>query len=159
MMAEPRFLEDFDMGEIFETESRRVEAEEIVRFAEQHDPQPFHMDEEAARGHPLFRGLSASGFHTLSITHDLILRRDIGHAWGLIGKGIDRLRWKRPVRPGDILRVIGRVVAIERNPEQPYGNLQVAIETINQDAQPVMTMIVNTVVPSRLALAPAKAAA
>lgn len=158
-MAKPRFLEDFAIGETFETGERRIEGDEMVQFARLHDPQPFHLDEEAAKRHPVFRGLSGSGFQTMVVTHLLILEREIGHAWGLIGKGIDRLRWKRPVRPGDTLRVVGTVVSIERNEDQPYGSLEVAVETLNQHGEPVMTMTVNTIVPSRQALAPARQAA
>jgi acyl dehydratase len=153
-MAEPRYLEDFSIGEQFETGSHLVNLADAVAFAEQHDPQGFHTDEEAARAHPVFRGLSTSGYYTLLVTHRLIFERDIGHAWGLIGKGIDSLRWTQPVRPGDRLRVVGEVVSTERHPAQRFGTLRVRIETRNQGDEAVLTMIVNTIVPSRVALEP-----
>lgn len=153
-----RYLEDFQVGEQFETASHRVELGEAIAFAEAHDPQPFHTDELAAKWHPIFRGLSISGFQTLTITHRLIFDLAIGHAWGLVGKGIDRLRWKRPVRPGDSLRVVGTVAAVTRDPRQPFGSLEVEITTFNQHGEPVLTMVVDTIVPSRGVLETARAA-
>lgn len=158
-MTEPRYLEDFRFGETFETDSYRITFDEAVGFAEVHDPQSFHIDEAEAQAHPIFGGLSASGFFTMSVTHRLILDAEIGHAWGLIGKGIDKLRWPRPVRPGDTLHVRGRVIGVSRDPRQPFGIVQVAVETLNQDGDAVMSMTVHTVVPSRVALVQQKAAA
>ncbi len=157
-MAAPRYLEDFEVGEIFETASHRIELGEAIGFAQAHDPQPFHTDELAAKWHPIFRGLSTSGYHTLLVTHKLIFDLDIGHAWGLVGKGIDKLRWKRPVRPGDTLRVVGRVAAISRDPSQQFGSLEVTVTTLNQNEEVVLTMTVNSIVPSRDVLETARAA-
>lgn len=157
-MAQPRYLEDFAVGERFETASHRVDLADAIAFATAHDPQPFHTDELAAKWHPIFRGLSISGFQTLTVTHRLIHDLDIGHAWGLVGKGIDRLRWKRPVRPGDSLRVVGTVAAVTRDPGQPFGSLLVEITTLNQQGEPVLTMTVNSIVPSRDVIETARAA-
>ena len=151
-MTEPKFFEDFAFGETFQTATHRIIRSEAVAFAEQNDPQAFHTDVASAEQHPLFRGLSASGFFTMSVTHRLILQQEIGHAWGLIGKGIDKLRWPRPVRPGDTLSVRGRVIGMSKDPRQPFGIVQVAVETLNQLGEPVMTMVVHTVVPSRTAI-------
>jgi acyl dehydratase len=157
-MNAPRYLEDYRAGETFETGSYAVTAEEAIAFARDHDAQSFHIDAEAAAAHPVFQGLSASGFFTLSVTHRLILSAGTGQAWGMIGKGIDKLRWPRPVRPGDVLRTKGEVVSVSRDPAQPFGIVQVEIQTLNQHDKPVLTMTVQTVVPVRAA-APAKTAA
>jgi acyl dehydratase len=152
-MAEPRFFEDFRFGETFETGTHEVTLDEMVAFARLHDPQSFHTDAAAAERHPVFRGLSASGYYTMTVTHRLILALDPGHAWGLVGKGIDRLRWPRAVRAGDVLKVRGTVTGLSRDPRHPFGILETAIETLNQHDEPVLTMTVQAVVPSRIAAA------
>ena len=151
-MATPKYFEDFRFGETFETERYEVTLDEMIAFARLHDPQSFHVDPEAAERHPVFHGLSASGFYTMTVTHRLVLARDIGHAWGLIGKGIERLRWPRPVRAGDVLRVRGTVSGLTRDPRQPFGVVAAAIETLNQRDEPVLTMEVQAVVPSKSAV-------
>jgi acyl dehydratase len=153
-MAYPRHLEDFRVGERFETGAHALTLEEVIGFAAEHDPQYFHTDPVRAKAHPLFRGLAASGFQTMTITHRLILALDMGHAWGLIGKDIRELRWRRPVRPGDTLRVRGLVIDVNRDPERPFGTVTTAVETLNQDDEPVMTFIVDAVLPARLAAEP-----
>jgi acyl dehydratase len=157
--ARPRYLEDFAVGEAFETASRRVELDEIVAFAKVHDPQYFHTDPERARTHPVFRGISASGFLTLTITHRLILAVGRGQAWGLIGKGLQELRWRRPVRPGDTLRVQGLITSVTRDPAHGYGIVATAVETLNQRGETVMSFTVEGIVPARDAMAPAARAA
>ena len=158
-MTDPRYIEDFAAGETFETDAYTVPLEEALAFARAHDPQSFHTDPAAARAHPVFQGLALSGFHTMAITHRLILARRIGHAWGLIGKGVDALRWRRPVRPGDTLSVRGRIAAIHHEPGHPVGTLEVEIETLNQRGEAVMSFVVQSVVPSRLAAGAARRAA
>jgi acyl dehydratase len=158
-MARPRYFEDFALGEPFATANHQVTLEEAIAFAAEHDPQYFHTDPERARGHPVFQGISASGFLTMTITHRLILEQDIGHAWGLVGKGIERLRWHRPVRPGDTLTVRGAIVGAERDPAQPFGVLTTDVETLNQRGERVMSFTVAAIVPSRDVLAPSAAAA
>ena len=147
-MTKPRYFEDFRFGETFLTGNYEVTLEEAIAFAEAHDPQPFHTDVHEARHHPLFRGLSASGLFTMSVTHRLILTAGLGNAWGLIGKGIDNLRWPIPVRPGDRLLVEGRVIGLSRDPAKPIGTIQTEVRTLNQDGEAVMTMVVHAVVPS-----------
>ena len=153
-----RYLEDFAVGETFETGSYTLTLEEMIDFARIHDPQYFHTDVGRAAAHPVFRGISASGFLTVSVTHRLILATDPGHAWGLVGKGMDSLRWKRPVRPGDTLRARGTVAAILREPAQPFGTLVTDVETLNQRDEKVMSFTVNAVVPARAAADLRKAA-
>jgi acyl dehydratase len=146
-----RFLEDFTVGEPFETATHTLTLEQLIAFSRLHDPQYFHIDPEAARDHPFFCGITASGFQTMTITHRLILALDIGHAWGLIGKGMEALRWRRPVRPGDTLRARGRVTRVERDPHHPFGIVATDIETVNQQGETVLSFTVNAVVPVRQA--------
>jgi acyl dehydratase len=157
--ARPRYVEDFRIGELFETGTHQVALEEIVAFAEVHDPQYFHIDPERARAHPVFQGISASGFLTMTITHRLILAAGTGQAWGLIGKGLHELRWRRPVRPGDTLRVRGLITSVTRDPAQPYGVVATAVETLNQHDQTVLSYIVDGIVPARERISPAARAA
>ncbi len=147
----PRFFEDFAQGEAFETGSHLLTQEEVLAFSALHDPQYFHADPVRAPAHPMFRGLTASGFQTMTVTHRLILALDIGHAWGLVGRGIERLRWRRPVRPGDTLRARGSIVRLERDPAQPFGIVATEVETLNQRGGTVLSFTVDALVPSKLA--------
>ena len=148
-MGELRYFEDFRVGETFATDSYQVTLMEAVEFAKAHDPQAFHVDQKDAEAHPLFRGLSASGLLTMSVTHRLVVAAGLNYAWGLIGKGIDNLRWLLPVRPGDVLRVEGRVIGHSRDPDRPVGTIQVAVNTLNQEGEAVMAMVTHCVVPRR----------
>lgn len=149
-MTPHRYIEDFRVGESFATACHTVNEAEALAFAGLHDPQPFHVDQNEARGHPIFRGLALSGFHTMAITHRLILDCKLGHAWGLIGKGIRRLRWNRPVRPGDTLHAWGQVLSVHHDPGRTAGTMDVEIVTLNQKREAVMTFAVTLVVPSRV---------
>ena len=99
------FLEDFAVGQTFRTAVFRVTADDIQRFAREFDPQPFHLDETAAR-QSIFGGLAASGWHTAAVTMKLVVASELSPANGIIGMGFDELRWPRPVRPGDELHVV-----------------------------------------------------
>ena len=153
-MAYPRHLEDFRVGDRFETGTHTLTLEEMIGFAAEHDPQYFHTDPVQAKAHPVFQGLSASGFQTMTITHRLILAVEIGHAWGLIGKGLKALRWHRPVRPGDTLRARGHISTIDRDPDQPFGIVTTEVETLNQNGERVMSFAVDGVVPARAGAVP-----
>lgn len=142
-----RYLEDFAVGDTFQTATQTITQEEAVGFAELYDPQDFHTDDIKALDHPVFQGLSLSGLLTMSITHRLIVTHGMNLAWGLVGKGIDQLRWFYPVRPGDTLQVRGRVLDIVANPAKGVGTQEVLIETVNQHAQVVLSFVVTIVVP------------
>jgi acyl dehydratase len=107
--------EDFPVGLVIETTGMTLSKEDMVAFARQFDPQPFHVDEDAAR-HSQYGGLIASGWHTAAVAMrlycDAVLRRAASHG----SPGVENLRWLRPVRPGDTLRV--RVVVIEARPSR-----------------------------------------
>jgi acyl dehydratase len=106
-----RYLEDFAAGQMYGSGWLRVEQERMKTFAEEFDPQPFHLDEEAARD-TIFRGLAASGWHTAALTMRLLVESELKPVGGIIGIGFDEFRWPHPVRPGDELRTSrnGKVV-------------------------------------------------
>ncbi len=113
-----RYLEDFEPGQTFRSGRIRIDAERIKSFAAEFDPQPFHLDERAAAD-SIFRGLAASGWHTAAITMRLLVDSDLKLAGGIVGAGFDELRWPRPVRPGDELRVESEVLEIRASKSRP----------------------------------------
>jgi acyl dehydratase len=145
-----RYLEDFSVGEIYQGSTRiRVEPARIKQFAAEFDPQPFHLDEAAAAA-SFFGGLAASGWHTAAITMRLLVDSDLAPAGGIIGAGFDELRWPRPVRPGDELRVSTEVLEIRPSKSRPQqGMVKVRTTTLNQEDQPVQVSVGNLVVPRR----------
>jgi len=145
-----RYLDDFVVGEIYRTSGRkRVTAEEIKRFAQEYDPQPFHLDEAAARG-SFFGELAASGWHTAGMTMRLLVDSDFKAANGLIGAGFEDLRWPRPVRPGDELRVETEVLEVRASNSRPdIGLVKVRMTTLNQNGEAVQIGVCNLVVPTR----------
>src|SRR3954470_24794091 len=106
MMAEAAtlYLEDLAVGQTYRSGNVTVDPARLKSFAAEFDPQPFHLDEQAA-GASVFGGLVASGWHTAALTMRLLVEGDLKVAGGLVGAGVDELRWPRPVRPGDTLRV------------------------------------------------------
>jgi acyl dehydratase len=144
-----RFLEDFAIGETFVSASARVTAPEIVAFARSFDPQIFHLDEQAARD-GFFGELVASGWHTGAITMRLFVESGFLREIGIVGLGVDELRWTAPVRPDDELHVRCEIIEVRHHLHKPdRGVLRVRVETINQNGLTVMTQIPNLVVPAR----------
>lgn len=143
------YLEDYSPGQTFGSGRLRVEAEAIVRFATEFDPQPFHLDDAAARD-TLFKGLAASGWHTAALTMRLQVDSEITPAGGMIGAGIDELRWPRPVRPGDELHLHSEVLEVRVSTSRPtQGMIKVRTTTLNQEDEPVQISIANLVVPCK----------
>lgn len=143
------FLDDFAVGETFETAELTISAEESFAFARAFDPQPFHLD-AAAANRSVFGELTCSGWHTTAVTMRLVVESGVMRETGIIGSGIDELRWLAPVKPGDTLRVRGEVVErihSERRPDR--GTLRVRLETLNQHDVVVMSQIANLVMPAR----------
>jgi acyl dehydratase len=140
----PVYLEDFHAGDVAETPARRVSREEIVAFAREFDPQPFHVDEEAAKRSP-FGGLVASGWHTASLCMRMVVDHALASdgATGSLGSpGVDELRWLRPVRPGDSLTVRIEVLEVLPSRSKPdRGLVKLRYTMRNQDGEEVMTMI------------------
>lgn len=144
-----RFLEDFTAGQKFGSGRLRVEAERVKRFAAEFDPQPFHLDEEAAR-RSLFRGLAASGWHTAAMTMRLLVESELRPAGGIVGAGFDEFRWPRPVRPGDELHLEIEVLEVRPSKSRPeQGLVKVRTTTLNQNDEPVQVSVGNLVVPRR----------
>lgn len=145
----PMYLEDLSVGQTFRTTSVRVEADEIREFAAEFDPQPFHLDEAAGRA-SLFGSLVASGWHTAALTMRLMVQGEFRIAGGLVGAGVESIRWPRPVRPGDVLRVESEIVEIRPSSSNPErGVVRVKSTTLNQDDQPVMSQVAYVIVPRR----------
>ena len=138
-----RYFEDFQVGEVQETGSYQVSREEILAFARQFDPQPFHLDDDAARA-SIFGGLIASGWHTASICHRLIVQDLLGKAASLGSPGVDELRWLRPVRPGDTLTARVEVLSLAPSRSKPdRGTIKFRFEVRNQHGEQVMTEVAN----------------
>ncbi len=146
-MAERLFLEDLVAGQRFVSTSFTVSAEEIVAFATQYDPQPFHLDHSEA-ANTLFGGLAASGWHTAAMTMRKVVE-SVPMAGGIIGSG-GELTWPRPTRPGDVLRVETEVLEITPSRSRPErGMVRVRCVTLNQDGEAVQTFMPKLVVPRR----------
>ena len=138
-MADLTF-DDFEPGRVYELGSRTVTEEEIVEFARQFDPQPFHLDPEAA-GESVFGGLIASGWHTGAMWMRLYVDSMLGGSSGMGSPGVEELRWLAPVRPGDTLS--GRLTVLEATPSAnrpDRGTVRIRGEMVNQDGVTVMAM-------------------
>jgi acyl dehydratase len=132
-----RYFEDFAVGQKFHSATATITAEQIKAFAAQFDPQPFHLDEEAAK-RSIFRGLAASGWHTAALTMRLLVESDLHPAGGTIGAGGEDLKWPRPVRPGDVLHVEAEVLEMRPSKSRPeLGIVKVRLTTYNQAGEPV----------------------
>ncbi len=138
-----RYFEDFQPGDVSEHGPLVVSREDIIAFATQFDPQPFHLSDEAARG-SIFGGLVASGWHTASLCHRLLVQSFLGQTASLGSPGLDELRWLKPVRPGDALRVRVEVVSATPSRSKPdRGALKLRMEVRNQKDEVVMTELAN----------------
>lgn len=146
-----RYLEDFAVGQTFSSGRLRIEAERIKSFAAEFDPQPFHLDEAAARG-TIFGGLAASGWHTAAVTMRLLVEGELKPAGGIVGAGFDEFRWTKPVRPGDELRVESEVLEVRPSKSRPeQGLVKVRTTTLNQNGEAVQVLVGTLVVPRRRA--------
>jgi acyl dehydratase len=146
MKKSERYLEDFAVGQTFGSGRLRIDKEEIKAFAAEFDPQPFHLDEEAARD-SIFQGLAASGWHTAALTMRLLVQGDLRPAGGLIGAGFDEFRWPRAVRPGDELHVVSEVLDVRPSRSRPdQGLVKVRTTTLNQKGEAVQIMTSNMMV-------------
>jgi acyl dehydratase len=144
------YLEDLETGQVFRGSTRiRVTVEDIIRFAREYDPQPFHLDDKAAK-ESIFGGLAASGWHTAAMTMRMLVDGDCRIAGGLIGLGFEELRWPRPVRPGDELRVQSEILEKrESKSRQDQGLVKLRNSTFNQHDEPVQVSIGTLIVPRR----------
>jgi acyl dehydratase len=144
-----QYFEDYAVGQIYHSGRHRIDKEQIIAFARQFDPQPYHLDEDAAKKSP-FKGLAASGWHTAAITMRLLVDGELKPAGGILGVGFDQLSWPRAVRPGDELRVTSEVVEVRPSKSRPdRGHIRAQNTTLNQNDEPVQIFIANMIVPRR----------
>lgn len=144
------FLDDLHVGQRFVSPSHALSADEIKAFAEQYDPQPFHLDEQAAKD-TFFAGLAASGWHVAAITMKLLVAGGAPIAGGVIGAG-GEIAWPRPTRPGDVLHVESEVVEITPSRSRPNrGMVTMRNETRNQRGETAQLFTAKLVVHRRAA--------
>ncbi len=147
MEQQLQYFDEFPVGATFETARHTLDRAECVAFAQAYDPQPFHLD-DAAGARSVFGTLVASGWLTAAVSMRLLVTS--GTVRSLVGTGIDDLRWHAVVKPGDTLRVRGKVVELRDWPGSTRsGIVRVAMETLNQDDRVVMSQIANVLVPRR----------
>lgn len=148
-MNAPRYLEDLAVGQTFGSATAHIDEDDIRQFAAAFDPQPFHLDKQAALG-TVFRGLAASGWHTAALTMRLLVDSEFRAAGGVVGASIEELRWPRPVRPGDELRVEAEILEVRPSKTKPkQGIVKVRVVTLNQDSEAVQTYVGSLVVMRR----------
>jgi len=148
MTVEKLYLDDLQVGYRHTSGTHTIEEAEIKAFARQFDPQPFHLDDAAAKG-TLFGGLAASGWHTAAITMRLQVDSGPPLAGGIIGAG-GEIGWPRPTRPGDTLRVESEVLEVAPSKSRPdRGMITLRSRTLNQRDEMVQTLTVKLVVPRR----------
>jgi len=142
------YLEDLKAGDRFSSASHRMETAEIKKFASEFDPQPFHLDEAAARD-SLFGGLVASGWHTAAIAMRLMVDGGLPIAGGIIGTGAN-MRWRSPVRAGDELHVVCEILEVMPSGSKTFrGSVRIACSTLNQRGEAVATAEMRVMVSRR----------
>jgi len=148
---EPRasfYFDDLRVGDRFTSGTYAVSEPQIKLFAAEFDPQPFHLDEEAARNSP-FGGLVASGWHTAAISMRLIVEGPLQFAGGVVGLGAE-VSWPVPTRPGDVLQVVSEIVELRPSRSRPdRGIVTVRSETRSQRGEIVQQLIAKLLLPTR----------
>lgn len=143
------YYEDLEVGRVYTTGSIEVSAEEAATFAARYDPQPFHMDLAAAQ-QSVFGGIVASGWLTAALTMRLMVEGALGVGGGVVGLGVDLLRWPQPVRPGDTLTALVEVMTMRVSESKPaWGVVKLRTLTTNQTGAVVQEMLSNILVPRR----------
>ena len=145
------YLEDLQVGDRFESNTVSVTEHDIIAFARAFDPQPFHLDVEAAK-QSVFGGLVASGWHTAAMTMKLFVTGGLRLAGGSVGLGVDELRWPLPVRAGDTLRLQTEIMEIRPSRSKPdRGIIRICNVTTNQKGEVVQTFFASVLVRRRTA--------
>src|SRR5713226_3817756 len=140
-----RYFEDLKAGDRFKSGTYKVSEGQIVSFAGEFDPQPFHLDSSVA-DRTIFKGLIASGWHTAAITMRLFVQT-LNFAEGAIGLGVDELRWPNAVRPGDVLHVETEIVDLRESRSRPnHGVVRLRNVTTNQRGEVVQTMFASALI-------------
>jgi acyl dehydratase len=145
MSTAGRYFEDLKAGDTFKSQAHQVSEEQIVSFAREFDPQPFHID-RAVADKTMFGGLFASGWHTAAITMRLFVQT-LNFAEGAIGLGVDELRWPNAVRPDDLLQVETEILDVRESRSKPtHGIIRIRNVTTNQRSEIVQTMFASALV-------------
>ncbi|WP_164116752.1 MaoC family dehydratase [Sphingorhabdus sp. Alg239-R122] len=136
------YFEDIEVGTTQSFGSYEVTREEVIDFASKYDPQPFHLNDEAA-AQTYFGRLSASGWHTCAMTMRMLVDSMMERKAASLGSpGVDKVRWLQPVYPGDTLRVESEVLSKRQSESKPQmGSFQSEMTVYNQNNEPVMTMV------------------
>ena len=144
------YLDDLQVGQRFVSATHSIDVDQIKAFARQFDPQPFHLDEDAAKD-TFFGGLAASGWHVAAATMKLLVTSGAPIAGGVVGAG-GEIAWPNPTRPGDVLRVTSEVMEITPSRSRPNrGVATLKSETRNQKGEVVQVLTAKLVVPRRTA--------
>lgn len=144
-----RYFEDLKAGDKFNTAEYEMTEAEIIAFGKQFDPQAFHTD-PAAAGATLFGRIVASGWHTAAVSMRLMVLGEMDLDGGVIGQGMESLRWPRPVLPGDRLRVVTEIEELRPAPARPdRGLIKLRCRTYNQDGKVVQDMTATLLVARR----------
>ena len=145
-----QFYEDLAIGQKQAFGHYEVTREEVIEFASKYDPQPFHLDDDAAAA-THFGRLSASGWHTCAMTMAMLVENlKANRQAGLGSPGIDQLRWKKPVFPGDTLRCESVVIEKRRSGSRPeMGIFKSSLTVFNQNDEPVLEMVSNGLIRTR----------
>lgn len=143
------WLEDFEPGQTWTSPAVRMDEADIIEFARRYDPQPFHTDPVAAEG-SVFGGLVASGWHTMAIIMRLLVEHGPKPAAGMVGLGVDALRWPIALRPGDEFHLVVEAVDSKRSERRPErGTIRLALSAFNQDGAQVFGGTTTVLVPAR----------
>jgi acyl dehydratase len=147
--ARPCYLDDLAVGQRYAGGTASIDLAAIKAFAAAFDPQPFHLDEAAAKT-SVFGRLVASGWHTMALTMRLLVEGELRSLWGLVGLGADELRWPRPVFPGDVLNVEWEVLEVRPSSSKAdRGTARLRVMTRNQRGEVVLTLITTILLPRR----------
>jgi acyl dehydratase len=134
------YWEDFKPGDTFPMGERAIDRDEVMAFARQFDPQPFHIDEAAAE-RSIYGGLIASGWHTVAMVMRMMCDSYLNQSASLGSPGVDNVRWLKPVRPGDTIHAQRTVLESRASQSRPeMGLVKTRWEVFNQDGELVMTM-------------------
>ena len=139
MTEKTAFFEDVQVGTVLEFGNKKMTRQEIIDFAKKYDPQPFHIDEEAAKD-SIYGDVIASGWHTGSVTMRMMVDHMVNDRAGLGSPGFNNLKFRLPVRPGDTLRVRSTVMDKKRSRSRPeMGTIFGLVEVLNQKDEVVMS--------------------
>jgi acyl dehydratase len=139
--VDEKYLEDLHVGDRFGSDTIEVTEESIIAFAREFDPQQFHLEAKTAE-ESIFKGLSASGWHTAAMSMRLFITGELKIAGGSIGLGVDELRWPLPVRPGDVLGLETEILGVRASRSKPdRGIIRIRNLTTNQRGEVVQTFM------------------